>query len=127
MFSARDPAEHKESQQKTTVVSPVTLFSSYLAISAARTGQSFLLIPTAPPGEGAGEATAESREGQEDSREGRCGLFIGLGWLCRETVTRVLLYRWLSGLAVRVPIPDVEEGTLMMTTVWSLFLNLRMH
>ena len=73
MFSERDLAEHTDSQQKRTVVSPVILFSSYLAISAARTGQSFLLILTAPPGEGAGEATAESREGQEDSCDGCCG------------------------------------------------------
>lgn len=80
MSSERDPAEPKESQQKRKVVSPVILFSYYLTISAARTGQSFLLILAAPPGEGAGEATAESRQGQEDSREGRCVLFIGLGW-----------------------------------------------
>lgn len=127
MSSERDPAEPKESQQKRKVVSPVILFSYYLAISAARTGQSFLLIPAAPPGEGAGEATAESRQGQEDSREGCCGLFIGLGWALQGHGHQVLLYGWLSGLAVRVPVPKVEEGTLMMTTIWSLFLNLRMH
>ncbi|KAH0515698.1 Solute carrier family 2, facilitated glucose transporter member 9 [Microtus ochrogaster] len=66
MFNERDPEEHKESQQKRKVVSPVILFSSYLAISAARTGQSFLLILAAPPGEGAGEAPAESAKRTAD-------------------------------------------------------------